>query len=107
MAKTPAKKTTKKVAPKSVTPRAKKVSSLSIDKIAKQSLDRLEKLDLASQLQSEIKWCIGSYSYDKNPKGLYETTTKALKVLTEARERNPKAVPAKLITDINKALKQA
>ncbi len=58
------------------------------------------------QLQGEIKWCIGSYEYDRNPKGLYETAAKALKYFTEAKAKNAKSVPAKLITDINKALKQ-
>lgn len=106
--KAPAPKAAKKAAPKAAkTTKAEKVATVSIEKLSQQVLDKLVKMDAEHQLQAEIKWCLGSYNYDKNPKGLYETAAKALKYFTVTRESNPKAVPAKLVTDLTKALKQA
>lgn len=109
MAKVPAKKVAAK-APKKVKAapaKAKKSTSIAIDKVIPQVLNTLIKLDVEQQLQGEIKWCIGSYQYDRNPKGLYETGEKALKFFNEAKANKVKGIPAKLVTDLTKALKQA
>lgn len=107
-----AKTTTKKAAAKApkkaaVKPAAKtkKATSVSIDKTIEQALEKLISMDAAPQLQSDIKWCLGSYQYDKNPTGLYQTGAEALKVLSAARAKNSKSVPAKLIADLAKVLK--
>jgi hypothetical protein len=109
MAKTKAKKAVKS-APKKATKspaKPKKVSKVSIDKVIPQVLNKLASLDVEHQLQAEIKWCMGSYEFDRNPTGLYETGAKALKFFTEAKAKKVKGIPAKLVTDLEKALKQA
>ena len=110
MAKVPAKKVAAK-APKKVKAaapaKAKKSTSVAIDKVIPQVLDTLIKLDAEHQLQGEIKWCLGSYQYDRNPKGLFETGEKAVKFFAEAKAKKVKGIPAKLVTDLQKALKKA
>lgn len=108
MAKAPAKKAAAK-APKKVkaAPKAKKTTTVAIDKVISQVLDTLISLDAEHQLQGEIKWCLGSYQYDRNPKGLYETGAKALSFFKAAKAKKVKGIPAKLATDLEKALKQA
>jgi len=111
MAKAAAKKTVKsapKKAVKSKSPaKAKKTAQVSIDKVIPQVLHKLASMDAEHQLQSEIKWCLGSYEFDRNPKGLYETGAKALAFFQAAKTRKVKGIPAKLVTDLEKALKQA
>ncbi len=109
MAKAETKKAVKS-APKKVAKspaKPKKSNQVSIDKVIPQVLSKLESLNAEHQLQSEIKWCIGSYEFDRNPKGLYETGTKALQFFTEAKAKKVKGIPAKLLSDLDKALKQA
>jgi hypothetical protein len=106
MPKTPPKKAVKKAAKKTTAKKVKKVVTPSIEKIAKEALKKLQQLNKDQQLQSEIEWCLGSYQYDKNPKGLYETSAKALKLFESLRAENPKAVPATLLADIRKVLAQ-
>jgi hypothetical protein len=67
-------------------------------------LEKLKTLDLAPDLQSEITWCIGSYSHDNNPIGLYDTAAKALDILKAEQARKTKGITIKFITDIEKAL---
>lgn len=87
--------------------KAKKASTVAIDKVIPQVLNKLESLNAEHQLQAEIKWCLGSYEYDHNPKGLYETGAKALGFFQAAKANKVKGIPAKLVTDLEKALKQA
>ncbi|MGC4021632.1 MAG: hypothetical protein QM734_06670 [Cyclobacteriaceae bacterium] len=94
---TPAKKATKKVA---------KESEPLIVKAAKGILEKLSKANIDPQLQSDIQWCLGSYSHDKNPIGLYEVAEKAIKVFKAEHAKKTKGFTAKAITDIEKALKE-
>ncbi len=89
---------TKKAAPK----KSKVITEDLLEKIVIQSLEKLESLNVEHQLQSEIRWCIGSYRHDKNPVGLFEMAGKSLGVLEAAKSKNAKAVPAKLIADLKK-----
>lgn len=109
MAKATEKKTTQAPVKKAAAPRskAKATSSLSIDKISEQVIEKLQALNAEPQLQADIAWCLGSYRYDKNPVGLIQNCTTALSVLKSLKTKNAKAIPAKLITDLEKALKQA
>lgn len=107
MAKATAKKTTTP-AKKAAAPRTKaKASGVSIDKACEQALEKLKALNIEQQLQADIAWCLGSYGYDQNPVGLYQIGSKALDVLTAAKSKNAKSVPAKVINDLSKALKSA
>lgn len=109
MAKATEKKSPQAPAKKAAAPRskAKATPSLSIDKVSEQVIEKLQSLNAEPQLQADIAWCLGSYRYDKNPVGLIQNCTIALSVLKTVKAKNAKAVPAKLITDLEKALKQA
>jgi hypothetical protein len=100
-------KTVKTVAEKPAPKKAavpKAAKSVDIEKVSKDILEKLKATNLAPELQSEIEWCLGSYSYDKNPVGLYQTAQKSVAVFTEAKNKKVKGVTAKLITDIEKAI---
>lgn len=89
-------------------PAKKKVSAstvIRIDKVNQQALIILQQIGVEEKLRNDIEWCLGSYSHDKNPTGLHETASRALIVLKEVKATNAKAVPAKVITDLQKALK--
>jgi hypothetical protein len=101
MAKVSAKKAAPAPAKKVSTPRKPKATVVAIDKACEQALNKLKELNLEPQLQAEIAWCLGSYRYDQNPIGLFQTGAKAIDVLSAA-----KAKPAKIISDLKKALKQ-
>lgn len=99
---------------KSGTPRSKgtpktsaqKTAKVDIEKISEQVLSKLQALKIEHGLQADIQWCIGSYRHDKNPVGLYQMIERALPVLKSQREKNQRSVAAKLIADIEKALKK-
>lgn len=80
-------------------------SSLAVDIVNEQALSVLQKLKADDQLCSEIQWCLGSYRHDGNNSGLLQTAQKALKVLTEEKNKNAKAVTVKLLSDLQKVVK--
>lgn len=71
------------------------------------ALESLEKFNLpeTAELQAKLAWCIGSYDYDKNPSGLSEFGSMALKQLIRIKEKNPKKVTKKLIDGLDAAIK--
>jgi hypothetical protein len=98
--------TKKSEAAKSSKPAAAKTAKpLAIEKVSEQVLSKLQSLNIEAGLQADIQWCLGSYRHDKNPVGLYEMGHKALPVLKAAADKNKKSVSAKLIADLEKALK--
>jgi hypothetical protein len=106
MAKATAKPTTAKPAAKKTTPkRTASANPIDLEKITIGVLEKLKALDLEPTLQSEIEWCLGSYSHDKNPVGLIETAQKALVVFKAELSKKTKGVTAKLLADIEKASK--
>ena len=100
-------KTAGKTANKSAA--AKKKSPVSGDHLIESAcmlaLERLQKLDLDYQLQSEINWCLGSFRNDGNPVGLYQMAQRSLAIFKAELANKRKGVNAKLIGDIEKALK--
>ena len=96
---------TKKVAPKKVT-KPKKEAAPKIEAASITALKKLQELGINHQLQADLEWCLGSYKYDKNPAGLLEMSEKALNVLKEEKAKKTKGVTSKLLTDLEKALKQ-
>lgn len=105
--KAPVKKAAKKVSEKSAAPKkAKKATGLTIDQTMQSVLDKLSHLGADRKLQDDIKWCLGSYGFDKNPVGLYETGARALALLKDLKAKKSKGVTAKLVGDLEKALKQ-
>jgi hypothetical protein len=95
---------------KSITKSAKaparkaKTTVAPIAKVTQTILEKLKALNIEQQLQSDIAWCLGSYSYDNNPIGLYEVATKALVILKIENAKKTKGITAKMITDIEKTL---
>ncbi len=117
IAKAPVKTEEKKTAPKAASKAASKtaakatpkkttvVSAELIVKACEASLAKLSELDIEYQLQSEINWCLGSYHNDNNPVGLYHMAERALTVINAELAKKTKGVTAKLVSDIEKALK--
>lgn len=79
--------------------------ALHIDTVNEHVLALLQKLGLEEKLCSDIEWCLGSYRHDQNASGLLETAQRALVVLKEVKSKKAKAVPAKIITDLQKIIK--
>ena len=104
MAKAAAKSTTKTETTKSRAPRAK-ASTNNIEKLSEETVHKLQELGIDEQLQRDIQWCLGSYRADNNPVGLYDTLRKALVVLKMEKEKKTKGVSAKLISDLEKTVK--
>ena len=70
------------------------------------AVSTLEKLNL-EQFQDtlgRLKWCIGSYEFDKNPIGLNELGQVALKDLKAFKKENPRKVTKKVIEGLEKSI---
>ncbi len=80
--------------------------SIEIDKAADLALAKLKELNLDAPLQGELEWCIGSYSFDKNPEGLIKMISKAITVFNEEKAKKTKGVTPKLISDLSGAIKK-
>ena len=109
MAKAPAKTPVKAAAAKKAAPKkstTKKTKTSSLEKTSEDILKKLKSLDLDHQLQADLEWCLGSFKYDNNPIGLIESGERAVVVFKEALSNKKKGVTAKMISDIEKALKQ-
>lgn len=110
MAKKPAKAAAEKKAPVKKAPAKKAVkpkapAAHQIEKVNIDILKKLQELNIEQALQADIEWCLGSYRNDNNPSGLYIMAERALQVFTFELSKDPKSVPAKLIRDIQSALK--
>lgn len=79
-------------------------SPVRIEKIAENVLDKLKTLHLDPSLQSDIVWCLGSYTHDQNPVGLIEKTEQALTIFKAELGKKTKGITVKFISDIEKAL---
>lgn len=99
----PAKKAS---APKKKAPAAKSKPKAAIEQVCVAALTKLRELNLDLELQGEMEWCLGSYANDGNPVGLYVMAERALHEFSNITESQPKAVPAKLIADLKKAVKE-
>jgi len=71
---------------------------------AVQLFDKL-KTEEHTEIKSKLKYCIGSFDYDKNPDGLYEFGEIALKELKSFKDKNPRKVNKKIIENLEKNLK--
>jgi len=105
MAKTTVKKAAGKTPAKKTTP-SKKSSAPDIESVARTALSKLRELNLDSNLQADLDWCLGSYGFDKNPSGLYEMVGRAIQVFSTEKEKKTKGVTAKLLTDLQKAVQR-
>jgi hypothetical protein len=81
-----------------------KATALPIVSVNEIILGKLQALAIESHLQAEITWCLGSFSHDNNPVGLYDTAAKALEILKTEHAKKTKGITIKLISDIEKAL---
>jgi len=99
-----------KAAAKSETskPRASraKVSSNNIEQVNNKALEKLQELGIEEKLQQDLQWCLGSYRADHNPIGLYGTARQALSVFQAEKKKKTKGVTAKLITDLERIIKE-
>jgi hypothetical protein len=103
MAKTIAKPTTEKPAPKKAASKtATAAKAVDFAKISTGALEKLKALNIEPTLQAEIEWCLGSYAYDQNPVGLIEVAKKSIVVFQSELAKKTKGVTAKLIADIEK-----
>lgn len=59
-----------------------------------------------ADIQSKLEWVIKSYENDKNPAGLHEIGSKALKQLKDYKAKNPRKVNKKSIDSLEKSLSQ-
>ncbi|MCB0497016.1 MAG: hypothetical protein KDC79_12830 [Cyclobacteriaceae bacterium] len=73
-------------------------------KACTEAKNKLAVLGIEPQLISEIDWCLGSYSHDQNPDGLYQKGADALNVLKNYKKENPRKVSKKLLEDLEKAV---
>jgi hypothetical protein len=108
MAKSTSKTATAKAEPKAETKTKSKpkVSSENLlEQASEDALRKLQDLGIESQLQSELEWCLGSYRFDRNPTGLKDVAGRALTVLNSEKGKKTKGVTAKLVGDLEKALK--
>jgi hypothetical protein len=104
MAKAATKSATPKAAPKKAAVK-KAVAAWPVDQACVHILEKLRELDTEHQLQADIQWCLGSYTFDNNPVGLYEIVQRAIEILKAHKERKTKGVTAKFITDLEAVLK--
>jgi hypothetical protein len=85
---------------------ARKDTALHIELVCEEILQKLQALQIEPGLQADIQWCLGSYRHDKNPVGLYQMAERALPLLRKQKEKKPRTVSARLIANVEKALKQ-
>lgn len=102
MAKVSTKASAEKKAPVKKAPA--KVKAVSIEKVSEDILNKLKTLNIEHQLQADIEWCLGSFRYDQNPIGLFESATKALEIFKQEQARKTKGVTVAFITSLEKAL---
>jgi hypothetical protein len=57
-----------------------------------------------NEIQSKLEWCLGSYTYDNNPEGLFEYGIKSLDVLKKIKSKEPRKVNKKVIDGLEKAI---
>lgn len=81
-----------------------KTSAVTIEKVSEDTLEKLRALNIESELQNDLEWCLGSYRADGNPVGLYAMAERALNVLKAEKEKKTKGVTAKMITDLENSL---
>lgn len=106
MAKAAAKSSNPKTEAKQArTPRAKASHNNSIESVSEEALAKLQELGIQEQLQRDLQWCLGSYRADQNPEGLYSNAKKALAVFKDEKEKKTKGVTTKLISDLEKVVK--
>ena len=58
-----------------------------------------------AEIKGKLEFVIGSYDFDKNPVGLYEIGGLALPILKKAKDKHGRKITKKLLTDLEKALK--
>jgi hypothetical protein len=104
MAKAASKSATKTSKTTSTKTSKPKSSAPSIEKASEEVLNKLRSLNVESELQNDIEWCLGSYRADGNPVGLYAAVERAVSVLKSEKEKKTKGVTAKFITDLEKSL---
>lgn len=106
MAKTAAKTSAKAPVKKTSAKSAKTSSTLNIEKVCNEVLEKLKALGLDQQLQSDIEWCLGSYRSDNNPVGLYGMAARALVIFQDEKAKKTKGVTVKLIADLEKVVQE-
>jgi hypothetical protein len=72
------------------------------------ALEILEKLNLpnTTELQSKLKFCIGSFDFDKNPVGLHEYAVVALQALKDIKKTSPRKVTKKVVDGLEASIKK-
>lgn len=83
---------------------AKKSATDLIEQACEAALQKLKALNADEPLQADLAWCLGSYKHDNNPSGLYIMAERAVGVFKILKKEKPKAIPATLVSSLEKAL---
>lgn len=59
------------------------------------------------EIREKLDFCVGSYDFDRNPSGLIEYGHKAVDQLKKAKAKYPRKFAKKVITDLEKQLREA
>lgn len=79
-----------------------------LKKACQDALQAFKKIDdrKYDDIQSKLEYVIGSYEHDKNPMGLHEIGTIALKKLKDYKTKNPRKLNKKYIDGLEKCIKK-
>jgi hypothetical protein len=71
--------------------------------LAIQSFQKLKQPEF-DEIVSKLKFCIGSYNFDKNPAGLVEFGFKALEMMKEIRKTKPRKISVEAVKALEESL---
>ena len=77
-----------------------------LEKICRESLNQFVKIDDGkySKIRSKIEYCLGSYGYDGNIIGLYESAKESSALFKKYIKKNPRKVAKKFIDSIDRTV---
>jgi hypothetical protein len=71
--------------------------------LAVQTFQKLNQPEF-DEIISKLRFCIGSYNFDKNPAGLVEFGFKAMEALKEIRKKKPKKISVEVVDALEESL---
>ncbi len=82
------------------------MKTTAIEKACIDAHKKFQKLNMVefNEIKSKLAYVIGSYNFDKNPVGLYEIGAQALDILKTIKQKKPRSINKKLLTDLENAL---
>jgi hypothetical protein len=71
--------------------------------LAVQAFQKLKQPEF-DEIISKLKFCIGSYNFDKNPAGLVEFGFKAMEIMKEIRKKKPRKISVEVVDALEECL---